>query len=178
MKFFSFLLSVFGVFCLLFSVFLYWQRVNPNRLAFASESQIKDSSYVSASPPTEVLILDVNIDLAIFPAQIHKGVWETTTKGASYLVTSPIPGQMGNSIIYAHNFTNLFGSLPKVKVGEKVLINYANFSEKTFTIKYIFQVTPQDTSILSPSTDSRLTLYTCSGFLDSKRFVVVATRDN
>ena len=42
-------------------------------------------------------------------------------------------------------------------------------------IEYTQVVTPDQTHILAPSDDRRVTLYTCTGFLDRKRFVVTAT---
>ncbi|MBI3341892.1 sortase, partial [Candidatus Curtissbacteria bacterium] len=36
------------------------------------------------------------------------------------------------------------------------------------------EVTPESIDIINATTDSRLTVYTCSGFLDSARFVVIA----
>jgi len=101
-------------------------------------------------------------------------VWPTSTSGAEYLTSSPLPGSMGNSIIYAHDWVSLFGPLRSAKVGQKVVVTYPDKTKKTFVIAYTTIVPSNQASILASSTDKRITLYTCTGFLDSQRFVAVA----
>jgi LPXTG-site transpeptidase (sortase) family protein len=80
--------------------------------------------------------------------------------------------------LYGHNWSALLGSLPKIKPGDKIKIILSNGQEKNFVVKYTSIVAPSDTKILSDSADSRITLYTCAGFLDSKRFVATALLKN
>jgi len=47
--------------------------------------------------------------------------------------------------------------------------------EETFIVKESYSVTPDQSHILTQTADVRLTLYTCDGFLDLKRFVVIAS---
>lgn len=145
----------------------------PTRLAFNNYTYAK-SSDVKGMAPTRVTISSVGIDLPIYKATIDNNIWPTTDLGASYLTSSPLPGTLGNSIIYAHNWRSLFGKLVNAKVGDKVVITYPNNTKKTFVIEYTSIVTPNDSTILAPSKDERITLYTCTGFLDSHRFVAVA----
>jgi sortase (surface protein transpeptidase) len=46
--------------------------------------------------------------------------------------------------------------------------------KKEFKVEYTATVDPSQTYIIDNTKDTRITLYTCTGFLDSKRFVVVA----
>lgn len=161
-----------GIFCIIVSSFLIWQRNTPTRLAFAIEntSPIKTSSKV----PTEIVMTDLGIQLSIIPSVVEKNKWGVTDKGVSYLTSSPVPGEKGNSVLYGHNYPNLLGKLPKIKPGQGIKIKYADNSEKTFIVEYTAVVTPNQTQILKETLDTRITIYTCTGFLDSKRFVVSA----
>lgn len=85
-----------------------------------------------------------------------------------------MPGEPGNSILYGHNWTSLFGNLPKTKPGERVDIGFSDGSMQQFIVEYTSIVSPDEIEIIEQTEDTRITLYTCTGFLDSKRFVVVA----
>src|SRR6266702_1708208 len=97
----SYLLILAAIALILFALFLFWERINPRRLVFntntvQSNNTNKTSEHIS---PSEITIPKEHIHLPILPAILNQGVWETTTQGASYLKTSPIPGEDGNSII-------------------------------------------------------------------------------
>lgn len=173
MKFFYRLLITIGIICYIFGIYLIWERNNPNRLVFKNYSG-NYKHIALPNPPVRIVIDDLNIDLPLFPAKLTGEVWPTTTQGASFLVTSPLPGQKGNSIIYAHDWASLFGPLVRVKEGDKVQIYFADHSVKSFIIRSTAIVPYTDSSVLNPSSDKRLTLYTCTGFLDSQRLVATA----
>lgn len=168
----NFCLSL-GLIFLLIAASLWYERVTPRRLTFAYASP--SHSISRAEAPIGVSIPSLGISLPIFPATVSNNSWPTTDKGVSYLLSSPLPGEKGNSILYAHNWPNLFGRLHQVKIGDKIIIIEKKNTVLSFTVKYTAVVDPKNASILAPSKDKRVTLYTCTGFLDSKRFVVVAT---
>lgn len=169
---FSKILVFLGIIFLLFGGYLLFERYNPRRLEFRNfETQTEFSSQVY---PVRIVIPSLAIDLNVFPSKITNGKWEATTKGVSYLASSPIPGSLGNSILYGHNFSSLLGSLVKAKPEEEIEIFFNDKTKKTFIIKYTQVVSSNQTSVLAQTQDKRITLYTCTGFLDSKRFVVTA----
>lgn len=174
MKFLYRFLIVFGLVCYGIAVFLIWERNNPQRLSFKNYTGNYKKAAIS-NPPVRIIIRDLNIDLPIYPAKITNNQWETTTEGASYLISSPIPGQTGNSIIYGHDWESLFGPLLNARRGEKVEIEFADKTRKTFVIGQTSVVANSEAGILAQTKDRRITLYTCTGFLDSQRFVAVAT---
>jgi len=145
----------------------------PSRLAFNNYTYAK-SSVVKGEVPKRITISSLGIDLPIYQATIVNNYWPTTDLGASYLTSSPLPGNKGNSVIYAHNWQSLFGKLVNVKIGDTVVVSYPDNTKKTFVVQYTSVVSPDESTILAPSKDNRITLYTCTGFLDSKRFVAVA----
>jgi LPXTG-site transpeptidase (sortase) family protein len=170
-------LIITGILCYSFVSYAVFERNNPKRVAFTNVVTQANASEVHkeiTALPTNIHIQSVNISLPIIPAKIANGTWELTTQGVSYLTDSPIPGEVGNSILYGHNWNNLLGDLPKVKPGDWIDITYSDGTSRHFEIEYTITVTPDQTHILAPSKDRRITLYTCTAFLDTKRFVAVA----
>jgi LPXTG-site transpeptidase (sortase) family protein len=174
MKKFARFFIILSVFFYAFGLYQLWLRANPNRLAFTDYRAVQTVQKEKESEPVHLTVNNKQIDVPIIPARVTNNVWETTDAGASYLQSSPIPGQKGNSVIYAHNWSNLFGNLPHVKPGDTVTIKYADGKKKTFVIQYTSLVGENEATILAPSKDKRITLYTCSGWFDEKRFVAVA----
>ncbi|MEK7165252.1 MAG: sortase [Patescibacteria group bacterium] len=160
---------------LLFTLYLIWQRNTPRRLEFSN--YINSNSEAVSSTNVIPIILEIpaiQISLPILSQELTAGHWPATSEGVTYLGSSPIPGDTGNSIMYGHNWPNILGKLPKVKPGDNIKIILSNGSTEVFVIEYVTEVTPDQTHILNPTADKRLTLYTCTGFLDSRRLVVTA----
>lgn len=175
MKLLARILISLGILLSIYGGYEIWLQVNPQKLSFANYPYAVDAQSNFKELPKRISIQSVGIDLPIQPSRITNGIWQTTTTGASYIQSSPIPGEVGNSIMYGHNWANLFGPLVKTKPGDKIVIEYMNGSKKEFTVKSTQTVSSQDSSVLTSTQDKRLTLYTCSGWFDEKRFVVTAT---
>lgn len=114
------------------------------------------------------------IDTAVVASGYVKGNWIVSPDNANHVAGSNIPGSAGNIIIYAHNTETLFGPLRKVKKGESIELTTSDGKRHEYAVTAIMEVDPTFTSPLKPTLAEVLTLYTCSGFLDSKRFVVQA----
>ena len=170
MRFFTF----FGLTCLFLAGLLIWQRTNPNRLKFNLRQPPQETTASASHLPISLVIKDLNLKLPIIPATLTGDRWPTTNQGVSYLTSSPVPGDTGNSVLYGHNWPNLLGPITKLKPGQQLEVTFSDQSSQSFTIAYTAVVTPDQTHILDQSSDSRLTLYTCIGFLDRKRFVITA----
>src|SRR3989337_4597527 len=143
MKFLAYLLIITGIFCYGLAGYYFWQRQDSSRLAFKTyQATAAVSDEKTTSVPTRVIINDLQINTPLVPASLQNNQWETTDKGASYLTSSPLPGENGNSIIYGHNWPVLFGNLIKAKPGQEVVVEYSDKSRKTFKIAYTATVTP------------------------------------
>lgn len=173
MNFVSKTLIFVGILFLFLGSVLYVHRLSPTRLAFAETPQVALMRTTSKNP-LRLVIKSLSIDLPIFPAVISNNRWTTSHYGISYLATSAVPGDYGNSILYGHNWERLLGNLKNVKVGDIIEITYDDTSKRTFIISHIQIVSPSDVSILAPTNTPQITLYTCTGFLDSERLVTVA----
>jgi LPXTG-site transpeptidase (sortase) family protein len=168
------LLITVGLIILIFSAFFFYQRYNPLRLSFSISDYRAQGITDSASMPVEIIIRGIKLDLPVIPARLVKNSWETTDKGVSYLLSSPIPGNPGNSILYGHDWSNILGPITKLKTGQSIEIKFVTGASRKFVINTISLVSPVQASILAPSKDAQITLYTCAGFWDSQRFVVTA----
>lgn len=182
MRTLAYLIMFFGALWCLLGGYYFWLENHQNNLTFENYHVTKVAAATAKtedkqSTPKQIMIDDLNIELPLIRAKVEGDKWETTHNGASYLSSSPIPGNTGNSIVYGHNWTRLFGNLVYAKPGQAIKIAFDDGSVRRFVIKETSTVLPTASNILDSSTDKRITLYTCTGFLDSKRFVVVATLD-
>jgi len=176
MKAFASVLRIFGVTLMLFGAALFIQRNSPYRISFNNYAPPIEKMCVNRPfSPTVIRIPSLHKVLPIIPATVQDNKWETTDRGVSYLVSSRIPGEVGNSILYGHNWESLLGDLPTIKTGTDIEIEFNDGTKRTFIVQTSAHVSPDQTDILKQSHDKRITLYTCSGWFDSQRFVVVAT---
>lgn len=133
-----------------------------------------------SSPVFEQRLLPVKIQLPsgkhvnLVRTQLSDGTWYVDETQGNYLSDSAGLGTGGNVVIYGHNYPHIFGSLDEVRTGELVLVTDQNQVEHHYQIELITEVNSSDTSWIQPTTEPLLTLYTCSGFLDSKRLIVRA----
>ena len=166
----SFILA--GLILTFFGFYLVYLRNSPRILTFDSKPKVVSTSSKNAPVGLEIPSLKINLPIV---AAIQKGSnWETTNIGVSYLSTTPAPGQTGNSVLYGHNWASLLRNLPEMKPGQSLFITMKNGERQEFRVEYTAIVDPSQTYIIDSTNDTRITLYTCIGFLDSKRFVVVA----
>jgi LPXTG-site transpeptidase (sortase) family protein len=124
--------------------------------------------------PTRLVLPNVNIDIPITPGSVLDGNWQLSAKSVSLL---QIPLQGSNErgyVLYGHNWPVLLGNMRKVKVGEQLSLNYPDGESKEYAVTSVFRVDADQLSILDLAKPDTLVLYTCIGFLDSQRLVVLA----
>lgn len=120
-------------------------------------------------------IPDVKIHLQIEEADIKNGIWYISEKQATHLTTSARPGEPGNMVIYGHNKQVIFGSLPYVRIGASIVVAAGDGTIHRYRVISKQTVNPNRVDLVSPTDHELLTLYTCTGFLDSQRTVLQAT---
>ena len=109
-------------------------------------------------------------------SEVVGGYWEVFDSVVGWGKGSSPPGYQGNQILFAHVREGLFGNLDKIKLDDNIYV----FNESrwySYFVKEIKEVYPGETEVIEQTEDERLTLYTCSGFRDEKRLVVVAERE-
>ena len=143
-------------------------------LSFKVAPSVVVDAQLRGPEPTRVTIQRMGIDLSIIPAQIKDGVWETSDNLATHLNTSARPLENGNIVIYAHNKKNMFGPLLWVHTGDEITLTTQDNRQFTYQVTQTKTVKPEEVEVVLPTNHEELTLYTCTGFLDSLRFVVKA----
>ncbi len=126
-------------------------------------------------PPVKISIPSLSIDIPVKEAKVVNGYWELFEDAAGWGVGSAYPGEVGNQVIFAHAREGLFLPLKKAKPDQKIIV-FTKDKWFEYKISEIKEVLPSQTEVIAPTTDETLTLYTCSGFSDSKRLIVVAKR--
>lgn len=175
MIFFASLFRLLGIISLLLAGVLLVRRYVPATPSFnVTVSGEQPSESEGELAPVRLEIPDLGVNLPVFPATITEGEWETTKNGVSFLTSSSVPGTRGNSVFYGHNTPNLLGKLSRIQPGSRLVVAGQDGSQITYTVLFTATVTPNQTHILDQTEDERLTIFTCAGLFDQKRFVAVA----
>lgn len=138
-------------------------RINPE---LTSEEHPSD-------PPTRIIIPSRSVDLPVIEAPVIKGYWELSETTASHGVGSANPGEPGNAVIFAHARKGLFLPLRDIEAGETVYV-LTRDRWHAYTVTETKLVAPDALEVIAPTNDETLTLFTCTGFLDTKRLIVIA----
>ncbi len=132
-------------------------------------------SNLSDDIPVKISIPAVEINnLNVVKARVVNGYWELSDSSASYGMGSGHPGTPGNTVIFAHARTGLFYNLKNIQAGNVIYI-YTKDRIYIYKVTNITAVYPSETKVIEPTKTDTLTLYTCTGFYDEKRLVVIAT---
>jgi LPXTG-site transpeptidase (sortase) family protein len=161
-----------GVCLLITSGFYLWYR--QTTLSFSTPHIPVEAPIKAGSEPRHLSITSAGIDVGIQPALIKDGIWQTSQNSATHLFTSARPTEAGNIVIYAHNKKDLFGNLRLVKIGDAISVTTEHGTTHTYIVKDVKTVKPSDIQEVLPSANEVLTLYTCTGLLDSQRLVIKA----
>ena len=124
--------------------------------------------------PTQIIISKVRINLPVLPKEIINGEWNIPATSAAYLLGSGIPGQPGNPVIYGHNKNKLLGPIRWLEKDDEIKLINQKGQEFIYLVTETKTVAPKTVDVLAPTQGAFLTLYTCTGPLDTRRFVVVA----
>jgi len=134
---------------------------------------------IPAIPPGyRVKIARLAIDLPIAEGDLERDTvrLETPNDFALHLPGTAIPGDVGNTYIYAHARRGMFLSLWSARVGDEVVIVTPDGRERRYVVSEVHpRVEPTDVSWAGPTSTERLTLQTSTGpNPEDPRFVVIA----
>lgn len=166
-------LIVFIIGALLFSISLLYHLQQLANLTFYHQ-QLPSKVYHQTELPMEIRIDKVDLDLPIFETVIAHNTWQIADDGISHLQISSRPGENGTIIMYGHNTDDRFGPIRWLTVGDEIEIINKNNKTYTYFIESIVTVDPNNTNILTSQKGETLILYTCTGFADLQRYVVIA----
>lgn len=124
--------------------------------------------------PTWISIPSVDMQLPVIEEAISNNVWGIADNGISHLNTSARPGESGPIILYGHNTNDRFGPIRWLSKGAKITLTAGEAKQHVYVVTQTMDVSPNQVSILLTQKGETLILYTCDGFADLKRFVVIA----
>lgn len=147
----------------------------PVKIDKSFTGKINDKNKVK-DPPVRILMADLKIDIQVKEAKVINGYWEVFPDSAGFGIGSAYPeDSSGNQVIFAHAREGLFLPLKRAKIGQSIVI-FTKDKWYGYKIKEIKEVLPSQTEVIAPTKDPVLTLYTCSGFSDTKRLIITAEK--
>jgi len=124
-----------------------------------------------------LVVPSIDLDQPIYEGRsvttVNKGIWLRPTAST--------PDHGSNTVMVGHRLTytqprGVFYYLDKINIGDPIEVDWHG-TAYIYTVKLIEAVTPQDTTVEAPSSDSQLTLYTCTPLWSLKdRLVIVAQK--
>ncbi|MBP7842394.1 sortase [Candidatus Woesebacteria bacterium] len=167
---------VVGLLCVLF-VALYWlQTYIPRDFIVKVSNQIHAAEVQNDNNfgfPSRFEISSLSIAVPVFPSIVVSGKWQVTSKGVSVINSTDISHDATGLIIYGHNWPSILGKLHKIEIGETIEL-FFNTQKKKYTVISKKIVAANDIQSVLVETPGALVVYTCTGFLDRQRLVIVA----
>jgi sortase A len=134
---------------------------------------IIDPSSSAVGPEPKIIIPKINVEIPVVydqPSVAEKDIQESLEKGVVHYSTTPMPGEIGNAVIFGHSSNNILNQ-GKYKFAF-VLLRELDEGDTFYLHKdgkrYVYKITnkvvvdPTDVSILYKKTDkSTVTLITC-----------------
>ena len=148
--------------------------VPPNSSATTTTTSI-DPATIPPPPPTGEAMAVIKIPRIGVEKTVIEGVKvDDLKKAPGHYPGTPMPGQAGNAGIAGHRTTYgaPFQRLDEVKPGDEILVTTLQ-GEFTYVVTELKIVSPDDTVVLAPTLDNRLTLTTCHPKFSAKKRLIV-----
>lgn len=170
----AFLLVAVGCVMIVASNLYFVYKQNTLWFGHAPKRSAIELSQRQANQPIRIKIDSLSISLPITEGYIENNRWDVSENGVSHLNISAYPQTPGNIILYGHNKTSILGKLVNIKQGATITLKTRDQKEYSYKVEKTLVVSPSNVEILESHNKEIITLYTCTGFADLKRFVVVA----
>lgn len=167
------LLLITGILLIVFGGYNYY-KIRTLSFTKAPPTATLQGSTLKGALPVQITIPSIKIDEPVDTGMIKDGVWQISYNHPTFLDSSARPGEGGNVVIYGHNKKVIFGNLPYLSLGQKILIKTADGKIHTYEVYKKEFVKPDRVDLVSPTDHEELTIYTCWGLFDSQRVVVKA----
>lgn len=160
---------------LLLSIVLVYRITQAVRLSFHTNVQNITATTEDKKPSIQAISLPkYKVLLNIVESDIIDGVWQINEIMANHLANSSNPGEQGNIVIYGHNSQTVFGPVRWMEVGDRINLTTADNQQHEYIVSQVIETTPDDIQWVLPKQTETLTIYTCSGFLNSQRHLLIA----
>lgn len=132
----------------------------------------------STPQPNRLIVPPMLLDQPIFEGPVSQ-TYAILNKGIWRWPTGSTPDKGGNTVFIGHRFTytqpkGVFYYLNKVRIGDEIGVLW-NSKTYAYKVNSVQEVPPTDTAIENPTSDARLTIFTCTPlWLPKDRLVVTA----
>jgi sortase A len=126
----------------------------------------------SPSHATRIQISAIGVDAPV----VQGDGWEQLKKGVGQHIGTANPGQKGNTVLSAHNdvFGEIFRDLDRLKAGDEIILSTSQ-QAYVYVVIQTQIVEPTRVEVMSPSSNSVVTLISCYPYMvDNQRIVVTA----
>jgi LPXTG-site transpeptidase (sortase) family protein len=141
-------------------------KPQPLSKVLSQKKAAQNDEPIISGTPVHITVPSVSIDLNVIPGYYYPSTqtWTLSSTNAQYAVmTAKANNKQGDTFIYGHALMNVFGRLPKVKVGDQVFITTDSGHTFTYTFQSSSITTPGDTSLFDYKGKPVLILQTCTG---------------
>lgn len=157
-------------------VYSLWRFHQARILSFFTREVPKISTERIGEIPVLIKSYPLGVNIKIKEAGIQNGVWQVFPDSVSHLEPSARIGESGNIIIYGHNRNEILGPIRWAKEGTLIELFDKNGIKYLYKVLKTDVIDPSNLTYILPTKEETLTIYTCTGFLDFKRLIVVAKR--
>ncbi len=124
--------------------------------------------------PLSISFMNEGKDIPVSKSLVLGDEWLIPDDSVAYLSQSALPGTGGNVVMYGHNTRNVLGFLNNVENGDSITLVNQSGKEYEYKVWEKKVVDPDMIEIAQPTEYEMLTVYTCTGWNDSKRLVIRA----
>ena len=143
-------------------------------LIFSKLSYAKSQIKLNNNSPVRLIIPSLRVYLPIVESEIVGTHWQISPTDVNHLVSSSNPGENNNIVIYGHNKWEILGKLKDLEIGAQIDIKTVNGQIHTYQIFDKKEVNQYAVAYIKPTNTEMLTIFTCSGWFDSKRLIIQA----
>jgi LPXTG-site transpeptidase (sortase) family protein len=166
-------LIITGILLFIFGISV---KVIPQVLA-SPEPEVKQQ-VVTPEDLVKINIPNANVQSNVVEGAVDGDVWKLVNNAVLTIKIANPDKSKTATLIYGHNFKNLFQNLKDVQVGDNIYLTNEKGEVFIYQVYSKEDINPKQVDKLSPQIDHELILYTCDGILDTQRVLVKATQIN
>lgn len=160
----------------------FWWQSHHSARQHSLTTQLHTSNVSANSQPNHIVIPAMILDTPVLESPLPT-IESALNKGVVHVPTTSTPDKGSNTVIIGHRFSytapeGIFYYMDKLHTGDEIGLVWNN-KQYTYKVASTREVPPTEISVEAPTTDARLTLYTCTPLWNPKnRLVVVAELEN
>jgi LPXTG-site transpeptidase (sortase) family protein len=145
-------------------------------LVFSQFSYAQLSVKLNNHSPVRLIIPILRMNLPIIDSVMENNHWQISLTDVNHMATSGNPGENNNIVIYGHNKWEILGKLQNLEIGSQIDIKTLDGNIYTYVVFDKKEVNQYAVGYIKPTNIEMLTIFTCSGWFDSKRLIIQAKK--